>query len=109
MRITIHARGGFSVYGQGNYDPHRNEAIIPARENETKRLVIDYPSAPTNITVSESGISATTPTTSVNQITTTLSGIQCGGYVDITATYGSETFTTRIRAETNYDRDGYES
>jgi len=108
MRITIHNRGGFSVYGQGNYDPHTNEAIIPARENDTKRLVIDYPSAPTNIAVSESGISATTPTTSGNKITTTLSSIQCGGYVDITATSDYEVRTVRVRASANYDRDGYD-
>lgn len=101
------SRGGLSIYGQGFYDPHADEAIIPARENETKRLTIDFGSAPTGVTKAESGISATTPTTSGNTITTTLSGIVDNGYVDFQATIGGEVRKVRVRGRSADQQDGY--
>lgn len=105
MQITLHARGGFSVYG-GSRDPRTNEAVIYTRDDETIALSIDYPSAPTNITTASSGISATTPVIAESQATTTLSGIQDGGYIDITATVGGEVKTVRVRgiAQTETER-----
>lgn len=106
MRITLHARGGFAVYG-GSYDPHTNEAVVETRDGETVALTIEYPSAPTNVTKTESGISTTTPSISTTKLTTTLSGIEDGGYVDITATVGGQVRKVRVRGSSQTETDRY--
>lgn len=109
MRITVLARGGLSVYG-GHYDPHTDEAIVEGREGETVALTIEYPSAPTSPTKTADGIACTTPavTSGTNKVTATLSSLQDGGYVDITATVGGASVTVRIRARVNSDADRYD-
>lgn len=109
MRITLHARGGLSVYGGGFYDPHTNEAIIMASEGETAKLTIEYPSAPSSPTKTEDGISATTPTISGSKLTSTLSGFRDGGHITFTASSGGETRKVRIRSVLRDRPDGYSS
>jgi hypothetical protein len=106
MRITIHARGGFSVYG-GSRDPRTNEALVYARDGETVALTIDYPSAPSSLTKSEDGISATTPTITGDTASTTLSSIQDGGTIDITATVAGEVRIVRVRGVAQSEADLY--
>lgn len=107
MRITVHSRGGMSVYG-GDYDPKCDQAYVQARDGETVALTIEYPSTPTAMAKAESGISATTPTISGLKATSTLSGIQDQGYVDITATVGGEARKVRIRGRADIETDRYE-
>jgi hypothetical protein len=107
MRITALARGGVSVYG-GHYDPHRNEAIVSTRDDETEAVTIEYASAPTAITTLASGITTTTPAASGSKATMTLSALQDGGYLDITATVGGEARVVRIRARSQTSVDRYE-
>lgn len=100
MRITVLNRGGLGVYG-GHYDPHLDAAIVQARDDETVALTIEYPSAPTSPTKTESGLSCTTPTVTsgTSLVTCTLSAITNEGYVDITATVGGEARTVRIKGK----------
>lgn len=107
MRIAALNRGGLAVFG-GDYDPHEGEAIVSARDGETVALTIEYPSAPSAMTKTESGISCTTPAISGVKATTTLSGIQDAGYVDITATVGGAARVIRVRGQANTDTDRYE-
>lgn len=107
MRITLHNRGGMSVFGQGFYDPHADEAIIPARENETKALTIDWGATASAVSKSESGISSTDPTTTGAKSTATLSAVQDNGYVDFQATIAGEVRTVRVRGRSNDQEDGY--
>lgn len=97
MRITALNRGGLAVF-QGHYDPHRDEAIITVHDGETRTLVIEYPSVPSSVSASGDGITATSPTVSGNKATTTLSGLDDGGSIDITATVQGQIRTVRIRA-----------
>jgi hypothetical protein len=108
MRITALNRGGLAVYG-GLYDPHLNEAVVSARDGETVALTIEYPSAPTSPSKTEDGVTCTTPTvvTGSNKVTATLSALQDGGYVDLSATVGGVTRTVRIRARTATSTDRY--
>lgn len=106
MRITVLARGGLAVYG-GSYDPHRNEVAINARDGESVGVTIVYPSTPTVTSASASGITASTPAVSSSKLTTTLTGIQDGGYVDITATVGGEVRVIRIAARSRTPVDRY--
>jgi hypothetical protein len=111
MRITVLNRGGLGVFG-GHYDPHADEAIVTAREDETVSLTIEYPSAPTAPAVSDSsGISCTTPvvTSGTNKITAALSAIQDCGTVDISATVGGATKIVRIRGRAWTSIDRYDS
>lgn len=106
MRITVHSRGGMSVWG-GDYDPKRDQAYVQTREGETVALTIEYPSAPTAITKTGSGIASTTPAVTGVKATATLSAIQDEGYLDISATVGGEVRVVRIRARADSDVDGY--
>ena len=106
MRISVLARGGLSVQG-GHYDPHDDEAYVLLRDGETASLVIEYPSAPTLPSKAEAGLASTTPTISGLTLNATLSAPKDGGYVDITATFGGQIRTVRIRARTPSLPDGY--
>lgn len=107
MRVTALSRGGLAVHG-GLYDPHANEAVVHARENETVALIIEYPSAPTSPSKAENGVSCSTPAVSGNKITATLSSMRDGGYVDMAATVGGVSRKIRIRAKTDVSADAYE-
>ena len=98
MRITALARGGLAVYG-GHYDPHQDAAIATVRDGESVAVFIAYPTAPSAMSTSASGISATTPAVSGNSATLTLSGLQDCGYLDVLATVGGAIRTVRIRAK----------
>ncbi len=97
LRITALARGGLSVYG-GLYDPHRDEAVIQVRDGETSAVVIEYPSAPTAVATTGTGITTTAPTVSGLKASLTLSGMTDGGRLDVTATVGGSARLIRIRA-----------
>jgi hypothetical protein len=109
MRITVLARGGLAVHG-GFYDPHCDEVVVQARDDETVPVVIEYPTAPTSPSKSEDGITSTTPavTSGTNKVTCTLSALQDGGYVDISAAVGGALRKIRIRARAQSDVDRYE-
>jgi hypothetical protein len=107
MRISVHSRGGMSVYG-GDYDPKGDQAYVQARDGETVSLTIEYPSAPTAMTKAQSGISCTTPAIAGSKATATLSGIQDQGYVDIAATVGGERRIVRVRGRSDNETDRYE-
>jgi hypothetical protein len=107
MRITALSRGGLAVYG-GLYDAHRDEAVVQTRDGETEAVTIEYASAPTAITTLASGITTTTPAASGSKATMTLSSLQDGGYLDITATVGGEARLVRIRARSQTGVDRYE-
>ncbi|MDP1873647.1 hypothetical protein [Phenylobacterium sp.] len=102
MRIQVLARGGLSVYG-ADYDAKRNAATINPLEGETTPALIEYPSAPTSVSTEGSGLSATTPTVSGSQLSTTISGER--GYVDIAATFGGARRTIRIQSGRVVDDD----
>jgi hypothetical protein len=106
VRITALNRGGLAVF-DGHYDPHRDEAIVEARDGETKAITIDYGSAPSALATSGSGITATAPTVSGTKATLTLSALQDNGRLDVTATVGGETRLVRIRARTQSVIDRY--
>lgn len=106
MRITALSRGGLGVYG-GHYDPHRDEAIVATRDGETEAVAIEYPSAPTSVTTTVSGVMATTPTISGNVVSLTLSGLNDGGHVDVIATVGGAVRLVRIRARSQTAVDRY--
>jgi hypothetical protein len=109
MRIHVHAKGGMSVYG-GHYDPHRNEAIVQARDDaESVACVIEYDSAPTSPSKTASNLTCSTPTVSGSKVSCTLSAMNDGGYVDVAATVGGATKVVRIRAKTQQFPDLYES
>ncbi|HEY9219534.1 MAG TPA: hypothetical protein VIO94_15915 [Phenylobacterium sp.] len=107
MRITLHNRGGMSVFGQGFYDPHKGEAIVPAKENETRRVTIDWGATASSVTKAESGIASTEPTTDGAKTTATLSGMVDNGYVEFQATVDYEVRKVRIRARSDDTTDGY--
>ncbi len=107
MRVTILRRGGLSVFGQGFYDPHMDEAVVPSRENETKAVTIDWGATATSVTKAESGITSTDPATSGAKTTATLSGMVDNGYVEFQATVSSEIRKVRIRARSADTMDGY--
>lgn len=107
MRISVLARGGFSVF-DGYYDPHRNEAVLPVRDGETSALVVEYPSAPTSPSIAVSGAGATATTISGNKLSTTLSGLKNGGRIDVTATVGGETRIIRVRVRNQTWIDRYD-
>jgi hypothetical protein len=106
MRITALARGGLSVYGS-LYDAHRDEAVIQCRDGETEAVTLEYPSAPSAITTTGSGITATAPVITGNAATLTLSGLQDVGRLDISATVGGETRIIRVRARSQTMIDRY--
>lgn len=106
MRITVLSRGGLAVYG-GHYDPHRNEVILQARDTETAAITVEYPSAPTTPAVTPSGATTTDPTISGNKVSFTLSGINDGAQVDLSATVGGETKVVRIRGRSQTWVDRY--
>lgn len=109
MRITVFSRGGMSVYG-GLHDPHRNEAVVLARDDtETVAVTIEYPAAPSSPTKTTSSLTSTTPTVSGKKITCTLSAMKNGGYADISATVDGALKKVRIRARTQENPDLYES
>lgn len=108
MRITVLARGGLAVYG-GHYDPHANEAVALVREDDTVAVTIEYPTAPTSPAKTARGLTCATPAISGKTLTCTLSAINDGGYVDITATVGAATRKIRIRARNNNQIDDYAS
>lgn len=110
MRIYVMNRGGLSVYG-GLYDPHRNEAVVLVRdEDESVAVTIEYHAAPTSPTATASSLTCSTPTVtaSTNKVTATLSSINDGGYVDISATVGGVTKKVRIRARSQKAPDTYD-
>lgn len=107
MRIFLMARGGFSVFG-GHYDAHRNEGVVEIRDGESRALTIEYPSAPTSPSTSGSGITASAPVVSGNKITTMLSAMNNGGWLDLTATVGGETRTVRVRCRNQTWVDRYD-
>lgn len=107
MRITALQRGGLAVYG-GFYDPHANEAIVQVRDGESVGVTIEYPSAPSAITTAVSGATTTEPAISGVKAALTLSGLNDGGRVDITATVGGAQRTIRIRAESCTRPDRYD-
>lgn len=107
MRITLLNRGGLSVYGLGHYDAHTDEAVIAAGENETRAVTIDWGAAATVVSKQESGITATSPSTTGAKTTLTLSSIQDGGYVDVLATVSGEARKVRIRGRSSDSQDGY--
>lgn len=106
MRITALSRGGLGVFG-GHYDPHRDEAIVTCRDGETEAVAVEYPSAPTSVSTAASGITATTPTISGNVVSLTLSGLNDGGHVDVTAAVGGAVRLVRIRARSQTTVDRY--
>lgn len=106
MRITALQRGGLAVYA-GHYDPHRNEAVALVRDGESVAVTIDYPSAPSAITTSASGVTTTTPTVSGTKATLTLSALSDAGYIDITATVSAAPRVIRIRAKAYTQLDRY--
>lgn len=109
MRIYAMNRGGLSVFG-GHYDPHRNEAIVLARDDvETVAVTIEYPSAPTSPSAGASSVTCSSIATNGNKLTFTLSSMNDGGYVDISATVGGAVRKVRIRARTSQYPDLYES
>lgn len=99
MRITVHQRGGASVYG-GSYDPKRAACIIA--DSQQRTVTIDWPSTITAVTISQDGISAGTPTITDNQSTFTTSGT---GRLEIVATMGSERPKVVIEAEASSRTD----
>lgn len=107
MRITALQRGGLAVYG-GLYDAHRDEAVVQSRDGETEALTIEYASTPSAIATAPSGITTTVPAVSGNKATMTLSALQDGGYLDVTATVGGEARVVRIRARSQTGVDRYE-
>ena len=107
MRVTVLARGGLSVYG-GHYDPHANEAVVLIREDETVALTIEYPTAPTSPSKTTDGLACSTPAVSSLKLTATLTGINDGGYADISATVGGVIKTVRVRARSTAQTDGYD-
>lgn len=108
MRITVLARGGLAVYG-GSYDPHRNEVAINTREGESVGVTIAYPSTPSSTSRSASGLTASAPAVSGSKLTTTLTSISDGSYVDITATVGGQVRVIRITARSRTPMDRYET
>lgn len=110
MRIYVMNRGGLSVYG-GLYDPHRNEAVVLVRdEDESISVTIEYHDVPSSPSATASSLTCSTPTltTGTNKLTATLSSINDGGYVDISATVGGETKKVRIRARSQKAPDTYD-
>lgn len=107
MRITALNRGGLSIFG-GLYDAHRNEVAVQVRNGETEAVSIEYQSAPTAISTTSSGVTATTPAISGTKAKLTLSGLNDGGHIDITATVNGEIRTIRIRARSETWVDRYD-
>lgn len=106
MRITALNRGGLAVF-DGLYDAHRDEAVVQARDGETKSVTIDYGSAPSALATWGSGITTTAPAVSGTRATLTLSGLRDNGRLDVTATVNGETRLVRIRARSQNMIDRY--
>lgn len=106
MRVSVLSRGGLAVFG-GLYDPHEDEAVFSFRDGETKAVLVAFPSAPTSVTASATNCTASTPTTSGNNVSLTISAMSDRGYVDVTATVGGEIRTARIRANGRAPAEDY--
>lgn len=107
MRIFAQNRGGLAVFG-GLYDPHTDEAVVRTRDGETVALTIEYPDTPTSPSKAESGITASEPSVSGSKVTTTLTALQDGGYIDFTATVGGQVRKVRVRARSGSSVDRYD-
>lgn len=92
MTTTINAlnRGGFSAYGEAEYDPRSNEVVVRAYdEDETRAISVVMPSAISSISKSENGVTSTTPSISSATFTATLSDMSANGYVTYQITLSS--------------------
>lgn len=85
MRITVLNRGGLAVYG-GHYDAKNDTAILETNQGETVVVQLEYASPPSSMAAREAGISSGAISISGNVATVTLTDIQVGGRIGITAT-----------------------
>lgn len=101
LRITALNRGGLAVYGPGFYDPRNHQATITTLDGETLAVQIEYPSAPSSLIATESGMSVGSIAVSGNVASFLLSSIECGGSVSISGTVGGAERTVSIGSAVN--------
>lgn len=100
MRVHLLDRGGMGVYGGGGYDARRNAAVLLTGDSQdstaTYGVTITCPSAPTSVTATADGATASSPTVSGSTISLSLSAVQDDADVRVQATIGGQVRRIRI-------------